>query len=49
MPYRIVPDPGGGYNIIKRSNGKKVAHVKTKKDGGIYAWKAEGGDKKNKK
>lgn len=44
MPYTIKKSPSGGWNILKR--GKKVAHAKTKKNAGIYVWKASAGDKK---
>ena len=46
MPYTVRKNPSGGYDILK--HGKKVAHATTKKNAGIYMWKAGQGDRKKK-
>ena len=45
MPYTIKKS-GDEYLVVKKSSGKVVAHCDSKKDAGIYVWKAEGADKK---
>lgn len=45
MPYKLKKS-GSGYDIVKKSTGKKVAHATSKRNAGIYMWKAEGGGKR---
>lgn len=47
MPYTLRKKDG--YDIVKKSTGKKVAHATSKRNAGIYMWKAEGGGKRGKK
>ncbi len=46
MPYSIRKSPKGGYDIIKKSTGKRVAHSSTKQKAHISVSYRMKGEKK---
>ena len=46
MPYTLRHGKAGGYDIILRTTGKKVAHAATRAGAIGYMWHAEHGEKK---